>query len=63
MQASDILVFLLAWWVIGCIAVAFAAMNRKRSGGLWLFLSLILGPILAALLLIVAMQPLPPKEY
>jgi len=40
------------WWIAGAFAVMVAALNRGRSGGSWLAMSLLLGPILTALLLI-----------
>jgi hypothetical protein len=40
------------WWVFGSIAVSFAAEEKGRSIGAWLFLGFLISPILAAILLL-----------
>ena len=53
---SDTLGFLLflavVWWIIAAIAVSFAARTRGRSGLSWFGLAVLVGPILAAILLL-----------
>jgi hypothetical protein len=48
----EIMIFLLVWLVISFI-VGVAAQRRGRSGSGWFFVSFLLSPILALLLLLV----------
>lgn len=56
MYASDqtilLVLFLVAWWIAASSAVASAAKKRSRSGTAWFWLSIVLGPVFAILLLI-----------
>jgi hypothetical protein len=47
------LIALAAWWVIGSIAVGKAATTKGLDGGIWFMCSLLLGPILTAMLVII----------
>jgi hypothetical protein len=45
-------VVLAVWWLISSIAIGLAAEKRGRGLGAWFWISIFLGPILAALLLL-----------
>jgi hypothetical protein len=53
---SDYLSFMLflaiVWHIAGSLAVGYTASQRRGSGGAWIVMGLVFGPILAAILLL-----------
>jgi hypothetical protein len=50
--AITLLLLLIIWWLGASVAVSRAAGSRGQNSGPWFWLSLFLGPFLAALLLL-----------
>ncbi len=57
----DIFSFLF-WWIFLSIIVAILAGARGRSGPLWLFLSLLISPVICGLIVLAAGKPVPTKR-
>jgi formate hydrogenlyase subunit 3/multisubunit Na+/H+ antiporter MnhD subunit len=51
---NDLIVALIILWLVLALAVAWAAEQRKRDAGSWFVLALILSPLFALVLLVVA---------